>query len=601
MATVSPPRNIRKSEFTSPYQHKTNKNSPMRWVISHVMRNWHHFFLAVILQVVASSLGASIPGVIGGIANSFFQNEMTRDLLAEQSLIVLGLGLASGLLLLLRGVFIEIVSQRIERDARDELYSSLLGKSLTFHDQQQIGDLMSRAAADVRQLNLMVNPGFLLVFAAGVNIVLPVLFIARINYQLLLVPTMFLIVFFYELKKYIDKLTPVSFQMRMQMAQMSSVLNESISGIQLVRGSAQEHLEKQKFLKHVELYRDQAILSGKIQARYRPILWLGLATALALFHGLFLVLNGTISGGDLVSFILLLQLLRFPTFINIFALLFFTLGKASAERILSLINAESLIDENPDGYTGQIHKNVKFEDVTFGYIENLPVLENISFEVNMGQTVALVGMTGSGKTTITKLLARLYDPQKGQIFVDDINIKDWSLESLRSQMAVVEQDIFLFSRSIRENIALGMPDVPFEKIVEAAKLAQAHDFIEKMPEGYDTVVGERGITLSGGQRQRIAIARAVLRDPRILILDDASSAIDSKTEDEIQTAISNVLKGRISFLITHRIAQIRKADLIILLDKGRIEAKGTHDELMQSSKKYRKLFSVFDEFDEMTN
>ncbi len=601
MAAVSTTDTVRKTEFASPYNHRTNKKSPMRWVISHVLKNWHFFFLAVVLQIVASSLGASIPGVIGKAADLFIDGKMTRQQLTQLSITVLGLGLSSGLLLLLRGVFIEVVSQRIERDARDELYSALLGKSLTFHDQQQIGDLMSRAAADVRQLNLMVNPGFLLVFAAGVNIILPVIFIWRINFQLLLVPSMFLIVFFFELNRYIDKLTPVSFQMRMEMAQMSSVLNESISGIQLVRGSAQEHIEKEKFLRHVEKYKEEAIKSGKIQARYRPILWLGLATALALFHGIFLVLNGIISGGDLVSFILLLQLLRFPTFINIFALLFFTLGRASADRILSLINAESLIDENPDGYRGIIHKNVRFEEVTFGYVSDLPVLEEISFEVVMGQTVALVGMTGSGKTTITKLLARLYDPQKGKIYVDDVDLRDWSLESLRSQMAVVEQDIFLFSRSIKDNITLGMEDVPFEKVVEAAKLAQAHEFIEALPEKYETVVGERGITLSGGQRQRIAIARAVLRDPRILILDDASSAIDSKTEDEIQTAISNVLKGRISFLITHRIAQIRKADLIILLDKGKIEAQGTHEELMKTSEKYRKLFSVFDEFEQMTN
>ncbi len=573
----------------------------MRWVLSHVLRNSHYFLLAISLQIIASTFQASIPDVIGNVADIFINGLMNEGKLAKLSLTILWYGLAAGGLMLLRGAFIEVVSQRIERDARDELYSSLLGKSLTFHDQQQIGDLMSRAAADVRQLNLMVNPGFLLVFAAAVNIVLPVIFIARINIQLLLVPFLYLIVFFYELKRYVDRLTPVSFQMRMEMAKMSSVLNETLTGIQLVRGSAQEHIEKMKFLKHVKNYEDFAIESGRIQARYRPILWLGLATALGLFHSLFLVLNGTISGGQMVSFILLMQMFRFPTFINIFALLFFTLGRASAERILNLITAESLIDENRDGYKGIVTKNVRYENVTFGYNENLPVLQDISFEVKMGETVALVGMTGSGKTTITKLLARLYDPQKGSIYVDDIDLREWSLESLRSQMAVVEQDIFLFSRSIKDNITLGMTDIPLEKVIDAAKLAQAHEFIMALPDKYDTVIGERGITLSGGQRQRIAIARAILRNPRILILDDASSAIDSKTEDEIQTAINNVLTGRISFLITHRIAQIRKADLIILLDKGRIIGKGSHEELILTNSKYRMLFSTFDEFDQKIN
>ena len=589
------------SEFTGSRVYRTNKSGPMRWVISHVLRNWHYFFLSIVFQIVSSSIQASIPEIIGSVADLFLNGEMTVANLRNLSLTILIYGLVAGGLLLLRGVTIEVVSQRIERDTRDELYSSLIGKSLTFHDQQQIGDLMSRAAADVRQLNLMVNPGFMLVFAAAVNIVIPVIFIARINVQLLLVPFLFLIVFFSELKRYIQKLNPVSFRMRMEMAEMSNVLNESLTGIQLVRGSSQEALEKEKFLKHVELYEQYAVQSGIIQARYRPILWLGVATAFALFHGIFLVLNGTISGGQLVSFILLIQLFRFPTFINIFALLLFTLGRASAERILNLITSETFIDENRAGYSGTIQKNVRFENVTFGYHENLPVVEDITFEVNMGQTVALVGMTGSGKTTLTKLLARLYDPQKGSIYVDDVDLRSWSLESLRSQMAVVEQDIFLFSRTIMENITLGLQNVPMEKVIEAAKLAQAHDFIMKLPEGYDTKVGERGITLSGGQRQRVAIARAVLRDPRILILDDASSAIDSKTEDEIQRAINNVLKGRISFLITHRIAQIRKANLIILMDKGRIIAKGTHEELMGTSEKYRKLFSVFDEYEQETN
>jgi len=222
----------------------------------------------------------------------------------------------------------------------------------------------------------------------------------------------------------------------------------------------------------------------------------------------------------------------------------------------------------------------------------------VSFSIEPGQTVALVGMTGAGKTTITKLLTRLYAPNEGSISIDGISLGDWSINSLRSQTAIVEQDVFLFSKSIKENIAFGL-NVPMKEIEDAAKKAQAYNFIMELPGGFDSVIGERGFTLSGGQRQRIAIARAILRNPKILILDDASSAIDSRTEDEIQTAIKTVLKGRVSFLITHRLAQIRRADKILLMDKGEISAIGTHEELLRTSKVYRSIFSSFDEYDKV--
>ncbi|MCH8906651.1 MAG: ABC transporter ATP-binding protein, partial [Candidatus Heimdallarchaeota archaeon] len=348
------------------------------------------------------------------------------------------------------------------------------------------------------------------------------------------------------------------------------------------------------FRKNIEEYRVANVKLGSIQARYYPWVLLGIATALAIFHGIVLVRNETITLAEFVAFVLLFQLFRFPTFINIFAITAVTMGIASAKRILELLNGESLIDSNPEGHRAAIRGEIIFENVTFAYTEGTPVIKNIDFEVAPGQTVAIVGMTGSGKTTVTKLLNRLYVPQKGKILIDGINIQEWSIDSLRSQMAVVEQDVFLFTKSVRDNITLGLNDISDEEVVKAAKLAQAHNFILEMSDGYDTKIGERGITLSGGQRQRLAIARAVIRDPKILILDDASSAIDSKTEDEINRAIREVLKNRVSFLITHRIAQIRKADLIILMDQGMIIDKGNHDWLMAHSAKYREIFSAID-------
>ena len=363
-----------------------------------------------------------------------------------------------------------------------------------------------------------------------------------------------------------------------------------------MRAMSQEEKEQLIFSKNSDDYKQNTIQQGKVVARYYPMLFFGLATVFSLFHGILLFTSHVISLGDLIAFIGLVQLLRFPTTSNIFAFTNLTMGVQSGRRILQILNWESDIDLNPTGYAQDIKGNIIFNHVTFSYGTPKPVIKNVTFSVEPGQTIALVGVTGSGKSTITKLLTRLYEPQEGYISVDGVDLRDWSINSLRSQISIVEQDVFLFSKSIKENISFGL-NVPMEQIIEAAKKAQAHKFIMEFPDGYDTVIGERGFTLSGGQRQRIAIARAILRNPRILILDDASSAIDSRTEDEIQQAIKTVLTGRVSFLITHRLAQIRRADKIVLMNKGEISAIGTHFELLKGSPIYRSIFSSFDEYE----
>jgi len=562
------------------------------------MRYWWLFIPTLILQIVAAVFQSSIPQFIGRIAGGIFDGSLTYPVLLSLSKSVVIFGVSAGLIFLVKNWMVEIVAQRLERNTRDELYGTILGKSLTFHDQQTIGDLMSRAAADVRQLNFMLNPGFQLVFQALVGIIVPFTFIAMINPQLLLVPILFLISFGITLWQYNNKLTPVAWQQRMSVSRINSRLNETISGMALVRANTQENYEREIFAKNILEYKKAAVKQGILQGRYYPLLLLGLATVLAFLHAVILVSRGVISFDDLITFLLLMQLLRFPTFINIFAITVLTMGVASAQRITELITWESEIDANPGGHDARIKGSIRFENVSFGYKEEKPIIHDLSFSVDQGQTVALVGMTGSGKSTITKLLTRLYDPQQGRILIDDIPLSEWSLNSLRSQMALVEQDIFLFSRSILANIRLSKPDATEEEVHSAAKLAQIHEFIMTLPDGYETEIGERGVQISGGQRQRIAIARAILKNPQILILDDASSAIDSQTEDEIQKAISEVLKGRNSFLITHRIAQIRKADLIILLDKGRIIGMGSHEHLLKTVTQYSDIFSTLKEVDE---
>jgi ATP-binding cassette subfamily B protein len=582
------------SEFQPPIDYNTKKSGPKRWILSHATRNWFFLVLVVLFQLISSYMSNVIPLIIGDIFGLFVDNSLTFELLTEKSTMILIYGVLIGVLVFLRNLATETVGQRLERDSRDELYSSLLGKSLTFHDGQQVGDIMSRVATDVRQLNFMINPGFNLVFASVASVIMTLFFISQISYKLLIVPFIFLIVFLVVLRRYNDNLSPVAMDSRRSVSMINSRLNESLTGMHVVRGSARETKEMNIFKTNIEAYRKAQTRLGSLQARYYPVLLLGIATAIGILHGISLYNIGEIGINDLVAFILLFFLLRFPIFINIFAITVMTMGVAAAKRILELLTGESLIDENLEGKQDIIRGEIKFDNVSFSYNGETKILQDISFSVKEGSVIAMIGMTGSGKTSITKLLSRLYDVDEGAIYVDGVNIKDWSINALRSQFSVVEQDIFLFSKTIFENITLGK-DLSRDQVIEAAKLAHAHEFIENLPDGYDTEIGERGVTLSGGQRQRIAIARAIIREPRILILDDASSAIDSQTEDEINRAIRNVLKGRTSFIITHRVAQIRKANWIILLDEGKIIDQGTHDDLMNISVKYKEIFSIFDE------
>ena len=485
------------------------------------------------------------------------------------------------------------------RTRKSWLLSSLLGKSLTFHDKQRIGDLMTRATGDVRQLNFMLSPGFNLVFRSIVGIIVPVTFMYLINPQLIIIPIIYVIVFITVLKKYRDKQAPVTMKTRIAASKTQSRLNETISGMYVVRAASEEEEERKIFQKNINEFKDAQVNLGEIQAKYWPTLILGIFTIAGILHSIILLDLLIINIGELISFILLFQLLRFPTFINIFAITVLTLGITAAGRILELLKGESNIDLNPDGYKETIKGDIEFKNISFGYGSSSLILKNINFKVSPGETIALVGITGSGKSTITKLLSRLYDPIDGKISIDGIDLKNWSIEALRSQMAIVEQDIFLFSKTIKENILLGNPDATISDIENAAKLANAHDFIMNTTDGYDSKIGERGTKLSGGQKQRIAIARAMIKKPKILILDDASSAIDSKTEDEINKAIKDVLKHQVSFLITHRIAQIRHADKIILLDDGEILDIGDHNYLIKNSTRYREIFSAYDGFDSL--
>jgi ATP-binding cassette subfamily B protein len=398
-------------------------------------------------------------------------------------------------------------------------------------------------------------------------------------------------------RRYVRQLNPVAAEQRQRFGDLNAGLTETITGIAVVKSAAQEAQERRKFTRNAQRVRDLYVKQGEIEARYLPLLLLGFALTAAFAHGAWLVAHSLLSVGELVAYMGLMGVLRFPAFISIFTFSLVQMGIAGARRILELLQEETELDENKQGYAAAVRGEIVFEGVTFRLDNDpqaAPVLRNISFRAAPGETIAIVGQTGSGKSTLTNLVNRTYDVGAGRILVDGIDVRDWNLASLRSQISTIEQDIFLFSRPIDENIAFGLgQQVQEGAVVAAAKAAQAHDFIMQFADGYKTVVGERGVTLSGGQRQRVAIARALLTDPRILILDDSTSAIDSATEDQIQRAINRVLHGRTTLLITHRLSQIRRADKILVLHGGEIIDQGTHTELMRRCDLYQRIFARY--------
>jgi ATP-binding cassette subfamily B protein len=535
--------------------------------------------------------------VTGNAFNAMLKPKPDTSVLLPLALIIGGTQILRGILQFGRNFGAELMAQKVERDIREELYVSLLGKSMTFHSLQPVGDTMARATNDVREVNLLFSPGMNLVIGSALFLVMPLIAAPRYYPTLIITPLIFTILYFIVLVRYLKTLSPITDEVRSTFGEMNTHLSESLDGVETVKGSAQENAEVGKFVINATRVRDWFVKQGDAEARFVGMLLLGLAYAAGLTQALLLYRQGILSVGDVVAYFGILRMLEFPTFTSTWAYTQVSLGVSGARRILELMNRETFLDQNAAGYSQPMHGEIEFKNVTFCYPDSTnsaendaSVLEGISFKVQSGQTVAIVGQTGAGKTSLGKLVNRTYDITTGQVLVDGVDVREWNLATLRQQISIIEQDIFLFSRSVSDNIAFGKPGADQAVVESAAKAAQADDFIRTFDEGYDTVIGERGVTLSGGQRQRLALARAFLTDPRILILDDSTSAIDSATEDKIQRAIAAAAKGRTTLIITHRLSQIRWADLIIVLRRGRIAAMGSHDELMKTSEVYSRIF-----------
>jgi ATP-binding cassette subfamily B protein len=578
------------AEFTLPRRHTYDKSGPVRWLWSHIARYWPIIVVMVMGALGNAALSAVVPILTGRAFNAMLAAHPDTSVLLPLALIIGGSQILRGLLQLGRNFGAEILAQRVERDIRDELYLSLLGKSMTFHNLQPVGDTMARATNDVREVNYMFSPGLNLVVGSLLFLVMPFFFVGRYHPSLVLTPALFAAAYMLALWRYLRVMSPVTDEVRAIFGEMNTHLSEALDGVEIMKGAAQEATEVERFVTNARRVRNAFVRQGDIEARFPPTLFLGLAYAVGLIHAMLLFRAGLLNVGGVVAYFGILQMLDFPTFASSFAYTQISLGVSGARRILELMNRESHLDQNASGYAAPIRGSIEFRGVCFEYKPGETVLEDISFSVQPGQTVAIVGQTGAGKTSLVKLINRTYDAPCGEVLVDGVNVRDWNLAALRSQISMIEQDVFLFSRGVADNIAFGKPGASREEIESAARLAQADEFIQTFGEGYETVIGERGVTLSGGQRQRLALARAFLTGPRILVLDDSTSAIDSATEDRIQRAIAAAAQGRTTLLITHRLSQIRWADLIVVLRKGRIAAMGTHEELMKTSEAYSRLF-----------
>ncbi|MEU2874984.1 ABC transporter ATP-binding protein [Streptomyces sp. NPDC007070] len=561
------------------------------WLLAHLahFRGWiaAHLLGSVLWHVLA----AAVPTVIGAAFDALLQKHPDHQRFSTLVGVLLVLVLVRGLAGFGATYSLEAYACGLERDVRGTLFSVLLRKSQRFFDRHRVGDLSSRITGDAQALNLMFSPGVDLTLDMALGLVVPIVFIGVLDPRLLLAPLAFLVLFALTLVEYGRRLDPASGATRAAFGELSARVSETISGVETVDATGRRGAEQSRFMELARAYRDAAVRQAREQALYLPSLALAFALAGGLLHGAYLVAHGSLSTGAFVAFLGLMGALRAPTQMASFSIGLIYLGIAGARRIIEVIDDGAGDDEQSGGHVGRIDGDVVFDGVTFGY-DGEPVLHDISFTAPAGATVAVVGPTGSGKSTLLHLLNRTYEPDSGRVTVAGVDLARWDTQSLRSQISVIEQDVVLFSKSVEENLTFGADgDVEHDRVVAAAKAAQAHDFIMATDDGYRTMVGERGTTLSGGQRQRIAIARALLADPRILVLDDSTSAVDSATEQQIQQAIRTAAAGRTTFMITPRLSRIRSADLVLVLDRGRIVGQGTHENLLATCELYHRIFA----------
>lgn len=560
----------------------------------YVFRKWYALALTIVCISISTYITIYIPQLSGKVIKDILEigdQALLTSLVLQMIALTALLGVISFAQRYANGYFAESVVYEIRNDA----FRSIQRQSFAFFDKIDTGQLMSRATTDAErigrflgwQLRMVVDSSFLLV---GV-----VISMVLIDLDLTLLAFPLVLLLFIDFAIYGKKVRPVIHTARERFGGLTAILWENITGMRVVRSFVREDYEKQKFQKPSREYYDLMVRSVTLSSFFIPMSGFitGLVTAVIYWYGGTQVINKRLTIDMLFVFGAYVLLLTRPMRMLGMVWTSYQQMAAAGERVFEIIDAMPEVKENPNAITlPPIKGHVFFEDVSFGYNKDRLILNNINLEAKPGETIALLGPTGSGKSTVIRLLPRFYDATSGRILVDGYDIRDVKIESLRKNIGAVSQEIFLFNMTVKQNIAYGNPKASMDDIIRVAKIAKAHDFIEKLPNGYDTIVGERGITLSGGQQQRIAIARTLLMDPRILILDDSTSSVDVDTEYEIQQALGALLKDRTTFVITQRISTIRNADKIVVLENGSIVEEGTHESLVAKKGAYYEIYQT---------
>ncbi|MCY3573392.1 MAG: ABC transporter ATP-binding protein [Chloroflexi bacterium] len=544
------------------------------------------------LALVTNGLAVLIPQTIRWIVDAgIVQRDMRILLAALVGLLLLSLG--KGGVDFVLGRWTEVASQGVAYDIRNAIFEKLSSLSFSYHDRAQTGQLLARSISDVERIRFLTGRAILRLFQSSTLMLLTFAALLLMNPLLALLSMLLMPLMAYVAFRFGRIYRPLSLDLQHQLAEMTTALEQNLRGAKIVKAFAQEDAEVARFDAKNQHWADLAARQVRVAAKHIPLLDFiaSLSTVVIIWLGGRLVIEGGLSLGELVAFTTYLGQLVSPVRRLGIIVPAVAMASAAGERIYTILDAQSEVVDAPDALPlPPIKGQVRFEKVAFAYFDQRPVLDGLSFSAQAGEVVALLGATGSGKSTIINLIPRFYDVTGGRILVDGHDLRDVTLNSLRDQIGIVLQESVLFAASIHENIAFGLDVVTDAEVIEAAKAAQAHDFIMQMPDGYATEVGERGVTLSGGQKQRIAIARALLKDPRILLLDDATSSVDTETERLIQLALERLMQGRTAFIIAQRLSTVRLADKVLVLQGGRVAAAGTHTELLRSSSLYAEIY-----------
>ena len=578
---------------------------PVVWRLVRFARPYAKGLIVTFLAIVATGgFAIATPELLEWAVNSGLgvrvEDGVTSVDVAEGLLVVGGLALLGAALLrgsaqFLQSYLAESVAQAVAYDIRNQIYERLQRLSFAYHDDAETGQVMVRATQDVEVVRMFLNfGGVRLVFTVCLLFtILVLMFLTSWKVALIVLPFMALI----AIRSYFvsRKLMPLWRDVQEGQAQLGTALQEALTGIRVVKAFAREPVEGRKFGDKAKWLYGTSYRTSMIQAVNQPLstgLWMGALIAIVWVGGIEVV-NGNLTAGGLTKFLFFAALMQMPVRSLGWMVMMVPRAATAGQRIFELLDHESGVVESPQAHARAAPRgHVRFDDVSFTYDGETPVLDHVDFEAKPGDVIALLGPTGSGKTSIVNLIPRFYDVSEGEVRFDGVDVRDLTLAGLRAEVAIVQQDVFLFSATLRDNIAYGRPDASDEEVEAAARLARIHGHIESLPAGYRTWVGERGATLSGGQKQRIAIARALLMDPRVLVFDDSTSSVDTSTEQEIQQAMSALMQGRTTFIIAHRLRSVRDADQILVLDKGRIVQRGRHAELLAQGGLYREIHDL---------